>query len=416
VKLFDVFRSRRVLVLTLLGFSSGLPLLVSGQILTAWMTEEGVNLKTIGAFSLVALPYTFKWAWAPLLDRFRLPFLGRRRGWILVLQLGLMASIAFMGSLNPKEAPAAMALAAVVVAFMSASQDVVIDAFNADTLKPVERAAGMATFVTGYRVGALVTGTLGLIMGDYLPWQTIYWALAACMTIGVIGTILAREPEEAASRPTSLFQAVWLPLKLFFSRRGIVLVVLFIGLYRLGDAFGQQMLIPFLKGGVGFSFTEIGMLNKLLGFAGAVVGGVTCGLVVARWGIKRCLYLFGALQASTNFLYVALALTGKSLVVFGCAVFVDNTANTMGTGVFVAYLMSLTDRSVSATQYALMTALSTLGARLFSYLSADVVERVGWSGFWTGTALMFVPAALLLLFLPVEEPPRKVPASSSGRS
>ena len=193
----SVFRSRRVLVIALLGFSSGLPLLLTGQTLTAWMTAEGVSLKSIGVFSLVGLPYTFKWGWAPLLDRYRLPFLGRRRGWLLVLQLALMAAIGFMGSIDPRAEPALLAAAAVAVAFLSASQDVVIDAFNADTLEPEERAAGGATYLTGYRAAMLVSGALALALADHTSWQAIYWSFSALMVIGLAGTLIAREPPEA---------------------------------------------------------------------------------------------------------------------------------------------------------------------------------------------------------------------------
>jgi PAT family beta-lactamase induction signal transducer AmpG len=408
----DVFRSRRVLVLTLLGFSSGLPIMLTGQTLTAWMTAEGVNLKTIGAFAMVALAYNFKFAWAPLLDRYRLPYLGRRRGWILTLQLLLVGAIATLGTLDPKGDPATLAIAAVVVAFLSASQDVVVDAFNTDTLEPAERPAGMAMYVMGYRIALLITGTLALIMADHLPWRTIYWSLAALMSVGIVGTILAREPAEHAARPTSLVAAVWRPLHRLFTREGILIALAFVALYRLGDAFGDQMKIPFLKTGVGFSFTEIATLNKMLGFAGTVTGGLLGGVLVVRMGLRRSLIVFGALMALTNLLYVVLAMAGKSLVVFGAAVLCDTFATGLGTGAFIAFLMSLCDRGTSATQYALLTALSTLGARLFSWVSADVVKEIGWSGYWGATAAIFLPAGLLALFIPIQEKPKEAGAAT----
>ncbi|MCA9674393.1 MAG: MFS transporter, partial [Myxococcales bacterium] len=396
IGLLDVFRSRRVLVLALLGFSSGLPLLLTAQTLTAWLTAAHVDLATIGTLSLVGLPYTFKWAWAPLLDRYRLPLLGRRRGWILVLQLALAAAIAAMGTVEPRTEPAALAVLAVLVATLSASQDVVIDAFNADTLHPEERAAGSAMYVLGYRTAMLVSGTLALVLADHLPWRTIYLIVAALMGLGVVGTLLAIEPAEAAARPASLVEAAWRPLAALLRRRRIAIVLGFVALFRFGELMVNQMVIPFLKDGAGFSFTEIATLYKVLGFAGTVVGGLTAGALVARWGARRCLIVFGVAQASTNLCYLALAVTGRSLPVLGAAVVIDNLASAMGTGAFVAYLMSLCDRAFSATQYALLTSLSSLLARVLGFAGAALVAAAGWPAFWAATAAVAVPALALV--------------------
>jgi len=289
----------------------------------------------------------------------------------------------------------------------------VVDAFNTDTLEPAERAAGMAMYVMGYRIALLVTGTFALILADHVPWRTIYWALAGLMSIGVAGTLLAREPEERGGRPASLALAVSRPVSRLFTRRGILVALAFVALYRLGDAFGDQMRIPFLKTGVGFTFTEIATLNKVLGFVGTVGGGMLGGVLVVRLGLRRSLVIFGALMATTNLLYVALAMTGKSLPVLAGAVLCDTFATGLGTGAFLAFLMSLCDRGSSATQYALLTALSTLGARLFGWVSADVVDAIGWSGYWTATAAVFLPAAALALVIPIGEHQDELSAGTS---
>lgn len=397
-----VFRSRRIAVIFALGFSSGLPLLLTGQTLTAWMTTEGVSLTTIGAFSLVGLPYTFKWAWAPLLDRYRLPWLGRRRGWLALTQLLLLFAIAAMGSVDPVATPGALALLAVTVAFLSASQDVVVDAYSTDVLPPEQRAAGSAMNVMGYRVAMLVTGTLALILADHLPWRTIYWLLAALQGCGLMATYFAEEPAHGSPPPSSLAVAIGKPFGLLLRQPGVVVVLLFVALYRFGDYQAQALVISFLKQGMGFTLTEVATINKVCGLIGTLLGGVVAGVVVGRLGVRRMLLVFGLLQATTNFGYVVLALGGKSLIVFGGAVFVDYLANAMGTAAFVAYLMSLCDRSVSATQYALLTSLSSVGLRVFGFTTGYLQGSVGWPGFFACTAGMALPGLALALWLPRE--------------
>lgn len=402
---FDVVRSRRVLVIALLGFSSGLPLLLTGQTLTAWMTDEGVSLKAIGVFSLVGLPYTFKWLWAPLLDRYRLPFLGRRRGWLLVLQLALTAAVAFMGSVDPRAEPALLAAAAVVVAFLSASQDVVIDAFNADTLEPDERAAGGATYLTGYRAAMLLTGALALALADRVAWQAIYWSFAGLMAVGVVGTLVAREPAEADVRPATLAEAVWRPVVQLLRQPSVGLVLAFVALFKFGDHVALHLAIPFLKSGAGFSFATIALLYHLCGFAGTLAGGLVAGPLVVKVGLRRALFLFGGLQAATNLLWAALAAAEGSRGLLVTAVVCDNLANAIGSAAFVAYLMSRCDRAFSATQFALLTSLSSIGGRLFTFAGTALQAEAGWSAVWLATAAVAVPALLLLKFLPLEPPP-----------
>jgi PAT family beta-lactamase induction signal transducer AmpG len=415
VRPFDVVRSRRVLVIALLGFSSGLPLLLTGQTLTAWMTDEGVSLKAIGVFSLVGLPYTFKWAWAPLLDRYRLPFLGRRRGWLLVLQLALMGAIAVMGAVDPRTEPALLAAAAVAVAFLSASQDVVIDAFNADSLHPDERAAGGATYLVGYRGAMLVSGALALALADRVAWQAIYWSFAGLMVIGLVGTLVAREPGEAESRPASLAEAVWRPVVQLLRQPAVGVVLAFVALFKFGDHVALHLAIPFLKSGAGFSFATIALLYHLCGFAGTLAGGVFAGPLVVRVGLRRALVLFGALQAVTNLSWAALAAAEGSRALLVAAVVSDNLANAIGSAAFVAYLMSRCDRAYSATQFALLTSLSSIGGRVFTFAGAALQAEAGWAAVWLATAAVAIPALVLVRFLPIAPAPAPA-ATTSART
>lgn len=390
-----VFRSRRMAVLFVLGLSSGLPLLLTGQLLRAWLTSAAVSVEQIAAFSLVGLAYTFKFAWAPLLDRFRLPMLGRRRGWILVFQLAVSAAIAIMGTLDPVVAPAALAAAAVVVAVLSASQDIVIDAYKADLLAPEERAAGVAMYVIGYRVAMAITGILALSAIDVVPWPAIYGGVAGLVAACVVVTLIAEEPP-APAQPVTFAEALYRPfveLQRTLGARGLALALAFVALYKFGDHFVQVLVITFLNDprGAAFEWIEIATVYKLLGTAGMIVGGIGAGIAVPRLGIRRVLIVFGTLQASTNLLYIVLAHLPSNLFVLGAAVFCDYVAGAIGTAAFVSYLMSICSPAVSATQFALLTSLSSVGERVFGPFAADLLARYGWDGYFAATSLMAIP-------------------------
>lgn len=393
-----VFESRRIGLLFVLGFASGLPLYLTSQTLQAWLTSAGVPNSRIAALSLVGLAYTFKFAWAPLLDRFRLPFLGRRRGWIVTFQVGLVAAIAAMGMVDPVAEPELLAALAVCVAVLSASQDVVLDAYNADLLAPEERAAGSAVYVLGYRLAMVVTGTLALVLSVHVAWSVIYAAMAALVAVGIVATLAAEEPPAAEGAPRSLAQALYLPFSELFGRLGarrLALVLGFTALYKAGDYFAQSLVIAFLVRGARFSLDEIGAIYQALGFLGTALGGLAAGSLVARFGVRRMLVAFGLLQASTNLLYALLALTGKSFPIFCTAVLVDNLANAMGTATFVAFLMSVCSPAVSATQFALLTSLSSVGQRVFGPFAANVVDALDWSGFFAFTSALALPGLVL---------------------
>jgi PAT family beta-lactamase induction signal transducer AmpG len=401
MRVLDVFRRRRVLVIALLGFSSGLPLHLTGQTLLAWLTDDGLSVEAIAAFAAVGLPYTVKWLWAPLLDRYRMPLLGRRRGWLLVLQIALAGGIAVMGTVDPRVEPGWMVLAALLVAFLSASQDVVVDAFNTDTLAVEERGAGGAMYVTGYRAGMLLSGAAALALADHLTWQAIYLLFAALLGVGVIGTLLAEEPAEPAGlRPPRLIDAIGRPFLALVRQDRILLVLGFVALYKFGEHWTTQMMMPFLKREVGFGNKEVATFYHLLGFAGILLGGVLGGGLVARIGVRRCLIWFGALQASTNLAWAAMALTERSIPLLAAAVLVDNVTTMMGTAAFVAYLMSRCERSYSATQYAVLTSLSSVGSRVFGFAAGALVATAGWPVFWVCTAVIAIPAIVMVRWLP----------------
>lgn len=392
----EIFRSRRVAVVCLLGFSSGLPLALTSGTLQAWMTVSGVDLATIGIFTLVGIPYTWKFLWAPFMDRFVPPFLGRRRGWIAAMQALLGVGIAVMGSLNPATMPWALAALALMVAFISASQDVVFDAYRADVLRPAERGIGAAVSVLGYRLAMLVSGALALILSDRIGWQNTYWLMAALMVAAIGATLFGPEPEVELKPPKTLTEAVIEPLREFFSRHGAWGLLLLIVLYKLGDAFAGSLTTAFLIRGVEFTPTEVGAINKGMGLIATLIGVIFGGVLMARLGLFRSLLLFGILQAISNLTFMWLASIGKDYAVMVLAVGFENLAGGMGTAAFVALLMSMCDKRFTASQFALLSALAAVGRVYVGPASGYMVEAIGWTTFFGFTFLMALPGLWLL--------------------
>lgn len=386
-------------IMLLLGFSSGLPLPLTGGTLQAWLTTSGVDIKTIGIFSLVGLPYTLKFIWSPFMDRFVPPWLGRRRGWIMPLQFLLLAGIAVMALSSPDRMPFALAVIALTVAFMSASQDIVIDAYRTDVLPGVERGFGAAVFVFGYRIAMLIAGAFSLIMSDRIGWQNTYLFMASLMIIGALGTIFGREPEYKNAPPRTLEQAVWGPLKEFFSRRSAVLFILLIILYKLGDAYAGALTTTFLIRGVHFSPTDVGTINKGLGLIATILGALFGGTLMVKLGLFRSLMVFGVFQMISNLSFMLLAVVGKSYPAMIMAVAFENVSGGMGTAAFTALVMALCDKRYSATQFALMSSVSALGRVLVSPTSGYLVSFTGWSVFFFITTLVAIPGLALLWFL-----------------
>ncbi|HSW62746.1 MAG TPA: MFS transporter [Dissulfurispiraceae bacterium] len=395
----QIFRSRRIAFITLFGFSSGLPLALSYGTLQSWMAVDGVNMKTIGAFALVGLPYTLKFLWSPLMDRFVPPFLDRRRGWILLTQLMLIAGIAGMALLSPSEMPVAAAALALFIAFSSSSQDIVVDAYRTDVLHEKERGFGAAVFVMGYRIAMIVSGALALIMADQIGWRATYLAMAAIMSVGILASIFGPSPDKTIVPPRTMSEAVWGPLKDFFSRDGAVRFLLLIVLYKLCDAYAGALLSPFLIRGVGFSLTEVGTMNKLFGFASLIIGGLFGGMLMVTLGLFRSLMIFGVLQAVSILSFAALAWVGKSYPMMIFAVAFENMTGGMGTAAFVALLMALCNQRFSATQYALLSSIAALGRTFIAPTSGFLVEAVGWTGYFIFATLTALPALGILWWL-----------------
>jgi PAT family beta-lactamase induction signal transducer AmpG len=401
-----VFRDRRLAVILLLGFSSGLPLALTGGTLQAWMTVEGVDLSTIGIFTLVGLPYTWKFLWAPLMDRYVPPFLGRRRGWLLVTQLALAALVAAMAFASPKADLAWLAFLAVAVAFASASQDIVFDAYRTDVARPEQRGLAAAFTVVGYRVAMLTSGAAALVLvggSGVIPalgWQNTYLLMAALMGLGAVATLVGPEPEVVVPPPRTLDEAVWAPLREFFSRPGAWVLLLLIVLYKLGDAFAGSLTTAFLLRGAGFSLEDVGYVNKGMGLAATIFGALFGGALMVRLGLYRALMVFGILQAVSNLAFMALAAAGQSFPLMLFAVGFENLCGGMGTAAFVALLMALCDHRFTATQYALLSALAAFG-RVYvgpaaGYATDPKYLGLSWTVFFFLTFLVALPGLVLL--------------------
>ncbi len=381
-----------------MGFSCGVPLLLTLSVLQAWMKEEGVDLGVIGLFSLVGLPYTLKFLWAPVLDRFTPPFLGRRRGWLLVIQIVLIASIAGLGFTEPGRNPWMVAFVAMLVTFFSASQDIVVDAYRREDLTDRELGLGSSLYVNGYRVGMLLAGSGGLILADHIPFSQVYLIMAASLGVGVVTTLVAREPRVAEGTPASFREAVLEPFVEYFSRDGAVAILAFILLYKIGDQMATTMTMPFYMD-LGFSKTEIGAVAKLFGFWATIAGGLAGGVIMLKLGIWRSLWIFGFLQAASTTGFALLAIMGHSLAVLAAVIAGENFAGGMGTAAYVAYMASITNKKFTATQYALLSSLMGIPRVLASAPTGYIAEFTGWPLFFVLCAAAAVPGLVLLKFI-----------------
>lgn len=384
--------------LLFLGFASGLPLLLTSRTLQAWMTTEGVDIKSIGLFSLVALPYSLKFLWSPLLDRYVPPFLGRRRGWIVIAQILLTLAIAAMAWQQPKQSLQFLAINAVFVAFLSATQDIAFDAYRTDVLEKWEMGAGAAIGVLGYRLALILTGSIALILADRLSWPIVYLLLAALMLSLTVFSILAPEPLKRDDTPQTLIDAVWLPFQEFFTRSGVArgfLILAFIVLYRLGDALVNNMVTPFLLK-IGFSQTTIGAIQGGMGMIATIVGVLVGGSLLSRWGINRSLWIFGGLQCLSNLAYFILAEAGQNYSIMVLAINIENFCGGLGTAAFVAFLMSLCNQRFSATQFALLSSLMAVSRDILVAPAGGIAAAVGWPMFFFITILAAIPGLALL--------------------
>ena len=403
-----VYFTPRQLIILAMGFASGLPLLLTLSTLSYWLSKLGVDKTTIGLFALVGAPYTFKFAWSPIIDQLPIPvltrLLGRRKSWLFVLQLALAASIFGMGQTDPVAAPTATAIMTLLVAFFAASQDIVIDAYRIELLSDKEQGAGAGTTQVGYRIGMLLAGAGAVAMSDFIAWSAIFAILAGAMLICALSTLVIPEPKSIVRTRREGGYAEWLkeavvnPFADFIGRKGWLVILLFILFYKFGDAFGGTMATPFYNE-LGFTGTEIAAMSKVYGLIATLVGGVLGGLVVARIGVFQTLLIGGILQAITNLLFSYLAMEGNDILWLGVAITADNLAGGVASAAFVAYLSGLCNVAFTATQYALLTSFMAQGRTVMSSGSGWLADHMDWVSFWAVTALMAIPGLLLLMWI-----------------
>jgi MFS transporter, PAT family, beta-lactamase induction signal transducer AmpG len=412
-----VFQSQKMVALLLLGFASGLPLYLTSRTLQAWMTVEEIDLTSIGLFSLVSIPYSLKFLWSPLLDRFVPPFLGRRRGWLVITQVGLTLAIAAMSLQKPAQALQLLAVNALFIAFLSASQDIAFDAYRTDVLEEQELGAGAAIAVLGYRIALLVTGSLALVLADRLSWNLVYLGLAGLMLLMIIFSVWAPEPVMRDRPPATLEEAIRLPFSEFFQRLGEMrgaLILVFIIFYKLGDALVNNMATPFLLK-TGFTQTDIGAIQGGMGLLATIVGVLAGGSVLSQLGINRSLWVFGGLQAISNLSYLILAQLGQNYSFMVLTINIENFCAGLGTAAFVAFLMSLCNPRFSATQFALLSSLMAVSRDILVAPAGRLAESLGWTPFFLLTLVAALPGLLLLpLFAPWNPPLQPFPRPGLG--
>jgi PAT family beta-lactamase induction signal transducer AmpG len=394
----------RLGVMLPLGFASGLPLALTGGTLQAWLTMANVELATIGLFAYVGLPYTLKFMWAPVMDRLAPPWLGRRRGWMILTQLGLAAFLTAMALTGPTAMPHVFAAIALGVAFVSASQDIVFDAYRTDVLKPDERGLGVATWVMGYRLAMIVSGSVALVLADQVGWSITYLCMAGLMVLGIVTILISPEPAGAQQGPQSMHEAVVGPLKEFFARPMALALLALIVLYKVGDAFAGALTTPFLIRGLDFSSTDVGVI-RAFGLGSTILGAFIGGMLMPRLGLFRSLLIFGVLQALSNLSFLILFWVGKNYAAMAFAVGFENLTGGMGTAAFVSLVMSLCDHRYTATQFALLSSVEAIGRVFLGWPAAKLVGSVGWGMFFFVTFLSALPGLWLLWHLrkPVED-------------
>ena len=350
----DILLNRKMLTCVFLGFTSGMPLYVLFQLVPAWLRSNEVDLATIGLFALVSLPYTWKFAWSPLMDRYKLPFLGRRRGWALFAQVGLLFSIAALGRFDPSVSLQAIVVTVFIISLFSASQDIVIDAYRRELLADDELGTGTSFFGNAYRLSSLVPGSLALILSDHLPWSVVYWVTAAFMGIGIVTSLVIKEVSDDALAPASLREAVIDPFVEFFSRDGVkagLAILAFMFLYKLGDNMATALATPFYLD-IGFSLTEIGSIAKVAALWAVTAGGIIGGIAMLKLSINRALWIFGFVQMFTILGYVWLSTIGHNPVGLFIVVSGEYLGVGLGAIALTAYMARETSKAFTATQFA----------------------------------------------------------------
>jgi PAT family beta-lactamase induction signal transducer AmpG len=397
---FRIFGQPKMAILLLFGFSSGLPFYLTSKTLQAWMTTAHVDLATIGFFSLVTLPYSLKFVWAPVMDRYIPPFLGRRRGWVLITQILLLLSIAAMSLHDPQRGLQMLAINAIAIAFFSASQDISLDAYRTDVLQDREMGAGAAVFVLGYRIAMISTGALAFFLADRIQWPAVYLVLSTLLVVGIATTFIAPEPVLSDAPPKTLFEAVVLPFADFFQRVGAraALVILFIVMYKYSDSLAGSMTTPFLLQ-AGFSQSEVGAVFLGVGVIATIAGVIVGGGVMGKVGINRALWIFVVFQGLSNLTYYGLSLSGKNHTFMVAAIVTENFGLGLVSAGMTAYLMEMCNKRFTATQFALLSSLMAASRDILVAPAGKLVESMGWPGFFLITVAMAIPPLVLLPFI-----------------
>ncbi len=391
-------KTRALLVCIFLGFSSGLPLFILYNLLSAWLKSEGVDLKAIGLFALVGIPYTWKFLWSPAMDRFQLPFLGRRRGWMIATQIAVMLAVMLMGQFNPSTEIWTVVFLAAIVAFFSASQDIVIDAHRREWLTEEQMGSGTALFVNAYKLSTLVPGSLSLILSDIITWDWVFFITGLFMLPGILTTLLVSEPRMYGPAPKTLREAVVEPFNEFVNRRGwrhALFILAFIFLYKLGDSMATALATPFYLE-LGFTRTEIGLVAKNAGLWASILGGILGAYWMLKTGVNRGLWIFGVFQALATLGFVILAQTGADLWVLTWVIGFEAITVGLGTAAFTAYIALETNPRFTATQFALFTSLSAVPRTFINALTGYIVEVTGWTNFFILCFALAIPGLLLL--------------------
>ena len=406
--------SKRMWVVLLMGFSSGLPLLLVGGTLKTWLAREHVDISTIGYFSWVGMAYSIKFLWAPFVDRYRLFFFGRRRSWILVTQVLIGFCLFQLSALNPTSALTMMAIISVIIAFLSATQDIAIDAYRREILEDEEMGLGSTLTQYGYRIAMLLTGGLGIGLvgteGINLTWNQLYVAMAVIMLACTIVTFIAPEPKESDNHPKTLRSAVIDPFREFFTREKAGVILCFVFLFKLGDALSASMLNPYYVE-MGFSNLDIGFIAKTVGLMSVLTGLLIGGIIIFKLGILRSLWFFGILQALSTAGFSIIVFTGAVKWALALVVIFEDISAGMGSAAFIAYLATITNKKFTGTQFALLSALATLGRNFFSGFSGNMVKALGWAPFFWACALIAIPGLIMLWVIQKDIKPQQVSAS-----
>ncbi|MFQ3334018.1 MAG: PAT family beta-lactamase induction signal transducer AmpG [Woeseiaceae bacterium] len=395
----EAILNRRMLICVFTGFTSGLPLYLLFQLVPGWLRMEGVGLAEIGFFALVQFPFTWKFIWSPIIDRFTLPFLGHRRGWMLVTQVALLFSMGSMGVFKPDVSIWSIAYLSIAVAFFSASQDIVLDAYRRELLPDVELGLGNSIHVQAYRLSGLIPGALGFILADHLPWHMVFVIVALFMLVGIIATLVIDEAIAEPTPPKTLRDSVIEPFRDFLGRAGLrsaLLVLTFLFLYKLGDNMATALQTPFFID-LGFTGTQIGTISKMASLVAVILGGIVGGIIMVKLPINRALWLFGIVQIVSILGFVILSEVGPNPWMLGIAVFFEYLGVGLGTAALIAFMARTTNPAFAATQLALFTAIAAVPRVFANSVTGVIVEQTGWTNFFLLCMVFAIPGMLLLI-------------------